>query len=139
MERNGRLAVGVSARLTPREGRRFAFTVGAAFLVLASISAWRGHYVPPRIFAALGAAFLAAGVAVPGRLSGVHRLWTSLGIAVSKVTSPIVIAAVYFLVITPIGGVIRLFARNPLRHPERDGGFWIPSASDGRSDLESQF
>ena len=131
--------MGVSARLTTREGRRFAFTVGTAFLVLAAISAWRGHYFPPRIFSVLGGALLAAGVLIPGRLSGVHRSWMAFGHAISKVTSPIVVGAVYLLVITPTGGLIRLFGRNPLRHRERDGGFWMPASSDGRSDLETQF
>ena len=131
--------MGVSARLTPREGRKFAFTVGIAFLVLGAISAWRGHYFPPRILGILGGTLLAAGLLVPGRLSGVHRSWMALATAISKVTQPIVIAAVYLLVMTPISGLIRLFGRNPLRHPERDGGFWMPASSNGRSDLENQF
>ena len=139
MERNGGLAVGVSARLTKREGRKFAFTVGTAFIVLGAISAWRGHQLPPRILFALGGALLAAGVAIPGRLSGVHRSWMAFGHAISRVTSPIVIGAVYFLVITPTGALIRLFGRDPLRHKERDGGFWVPASSAGRSDLENQF
>ena len=131
--------MGVSARLTAREGRKFAFTVGIAFLVLAAISAWRGHYYPPRILSALGGVLLAAGVLIPGRLTAVHRSWMALGHAISKVTSPIVIGAVYFLVITPTGYLIRLFGRNPMRHAEHDRGFWMPASSDGRSDLETQF
>jgi hypothetical protein len=125
--------------LTPREGRRFAFTVGIAFLVLGGISAWRGHYLPPRILWALGGALLAAGVLVPGHLTGVYRSWMALATAISKVTSPIVIGAVYLLVMSPIGGLMRLFGRNPLQHRERSGGFWLPVTSDGRSDLENQF
>jgi hypothetical protein len=113
--------------------------VGAAFLVLGAISAWRGHVLPPRIFFALGGALTAAGVLAPGRLSAVHRGWTAFGHAISKVTSPIVIGAVYFLVLTPIGALIRALGLNPLRHREQNGGFWVPVSSDGRSDLETQF
>jgi hypothetical protein len=131
--------VGVPARLTAREGRKFAFTVGIAFVVLGAISAWRGHQLPPRILWVLGGAFLAAGLLVPGRLSGVNRAWMALATAISKVTAPIMVSAVYFLVVTPLGVVTRLVGRNPLRHPERDGGFWIPASSGGRSDLENQF
>ena len=131
--------MGVSARLTKAEGRRFAFTVGIAFLVLGAISAWRGHQLPPRILGALGGALLVAGLLVPGRLSGVHRSWMALAHAISKVTAPIMVGAIYFLVLTPIGLLMRLAGRDPLRHRERDGGFWMPAASDGRSDLETQF
>jgi len=139
MERDGGLAVAVSARLTPREGRKFAFTVGAAFLVVSALSLWRGHYYPPRVLAGLGAAFLLAGLLVPGRLSGVHRGWMALGHAIGRVTSPIVIAALYFLVLTPVGVLLRVTGRNPLWHREHGGGFWLPATADGRSDLERQF
>jgi Saxitoxin biosynthesis operon protein SxtJ len=131
--------VAVPARLTAREGRRFAFTVGIAFLVLAAISAWRGHHLPPRIMGALGAALLLAGIVMPGRLSRVYRAWMGLASAISKVTAPIVIGAMYFVVLSPIGALMRLFGRNPLRHRERNGGYWLPAASGGRSNLENQF
>jgi len=139
MEGNGKLAIAVPTRLTAREGRRFAFTVGTAFLVLGALSAWRGHVVPPWILSALGGALLLAGLLIPGRLSLVHHWWMALGKAISKVTSPIVLGAMYFLVLTPFGIVMRAFGRNPLRHRARDGGFWVHVPSDGRSDLESQF
>ena len=129
----------VPARLTAREGRRFAFTVGIAFLVLAALSAWRGHHLPPRILGGIGAALLLAGVVVPGRLSRVYRAWMGLASAISKVTAPIVVGAMYFIVLSPIGTLMRLFGRNPLRQRERDGGFWVPAPSGGRSNLENQF
>jgi hypothetical protein len=45
----------------------------------------------------------------------------------------------YFIVMTPVGALMRLIGKNPLRQPERDGGFWIPAPSGGRSSLEDQF
>jgi hypothetical protein len=125
--------------LTAREGRKFAFTVGIAFVVLGTISAWRGHHLPPKILWSLGGVLLLAGIVVPGRLSGVNRAWMGLATAISKVTAPIMVSAVYFLVLTPIGLVARLLGRNPMRHRDRQGGFWMPAASNGRSDLETQF
>ena len=133
------MALGIRSRLTVREGRKFAFTVGIAFLVLGALSLWRGHYLPPRILGGLGGALLAAGLLFPSRLGGVQRAWMALATAISRVTAPIVVSALYFLVLTPVGWLLRLLGRNPLRHRERDGGFWMPAASDGRSDLETQF
>ena len=129
----------VPARLTAREGRRFAFTVGIAFLVLGALSAWRGHELPPRIMWTLGGALLLAGVLIPGRLGRLHHWWMALGNAISKVTAPIVVGLAYFVMLSPIGALMRAFGRNPLRHREDGGGFWMPSPSGGRSDLESQF
>ena len=129
----------VPARLTAREGRRFAFTVGIAFVALGAISAWRGHYLPPRILWALGGVLLAAGLFVPSRLGGVYRGWMGLAHAIAKVTGPVALGAAYFVVLTPIAGLMRLFGSNPLRHQERDGSFWISAQSEGRSNLETQF
>jgi hypothetical protein len=125
--------------LTAREGRRFAFTVGAAFVVLGTISLWRGHHLPPRILWTLGGALLAAGAVIPSRLGGVYRSWMVLARAVSRVTGPVMLGAVYVFVVTPAGAVMRLLGRNPVRHREQNGGFWVPPSSGGRSDLETQF
>lgn len=133
------MAVGVPARLTAGEGRRFAFTVGIAFGVLGAISAWRGHYFAPRILATLGGILLLAGLVVPGRLSRAHRAWMALARAISRVTTPVTVGALYFVVLTPVGLLMRALGRNPLRRRERNGGFWVPADSDGRSDLEAQF
>lgn len=129
----------VPARLTAREGRKFAFTVGIAFVVFGAISAWRGHQLPPRILWSLGGALLLAGILIPGRLTTLNRWWMALGNAIGKVTAPIIAGAAYFLIITPIGIILRLLGKNPLRPKERDGGFWVPASSDGRSNLETQF
>lgn len=129
----------VRPRLTPREGRRFAFTVGIAFLVLGAIMVWRGHEILRWTFWGIGAALMVSGMVVPGRLGGIYRGWMRLGALISRVTSPILMGAVYFLVVTPIGGVSRVFGRNSLCHREHEGGFWLPAASGEPSDLENQF
>lgn len=129
----------VSARLTAREGRKFAFTVGGAFAVLAALSAWRGHEWPPRVLGALGGMLILAGLLVPGHLTGIQRAWMRLGNAIAKVTAPIIAGATYFLILTPAGLLMRLLGKNPLRPKSRDGGFWMPASGDGRSNLETQF
>ena len=133
------MAEGIPARLTSREGRRFALPVGGVFLVLAGVSAWRGHQVPPRVLASLGALLILAGALVPSHLGPVYRAWMRLAHILSRITTPIFMGVVYFVVLTPIGWLMRLFGHDPLRHPDRDGGFWVSAPSGGRSDLVRQF
>ena len=133
------MATRVPARLTPREGRRFAFPVGLAFLVLAAITWWRDHPLLFRAFGALGGGLLVAGLLVPTYLGPVQRGWMAFAHAISKVTTPVFLAVVYFLVITPVALVMRLAGHRPLTHRERDGGFWQEPPSGGRSDLTRQF
>ena len=80
-----------------------------------------------------------AGILIPTRLGPVLRGWMGFAHLLSKVTTPIFLGIVYFLVVTPIALVTRAIGRRPLNHAEQDGGFWTLPASGGRSDLERQF
>jgi len=134
------LAHTVPARLTPAEGRKFALTVGIAFAVLGGISYWRGHSRVGPTLAALGGLLLLAGVVVPGRLGPVQRAWMGLAMLLSKVTTPIFMGVVYFVVLAPIGLIRRGLGKNALVVPESsDGGFWISRADTPPAPLTRQF
>lgn len=140
MEGDGGLEAGIPARLSPAEGRKFGLTVGIAFLVLAGLlHFWRHKETAAAVLGALGALLVLAALAVPTRLGPVQRAWMGLAHAISKVTTPIFMGVVFYLVITPIGLLMRLVGRRTLVHKERDGGFWVAPASGGRSDIERQF
>jgi hypothetical protein len=135
------LAAGVPARLTPAEGRKFGLTVGIAFLVLGGIVRWRGHGGLALGFFVLGATLVLAGLMLPGRLGPVYRTWMGFALLLSKVTTPIFMSIVYFLVIAPIGLLMRLIGRNPMVQAERDGSYFVqrPAGAGRRSDITRQF
>jgi hypothetical protein len=124
--------------LTASEGRKFGLTVGGAFAVLAGIAVWRGHAPLAWTLGSLAAMLVAGGVVVPGRMGPVHDAWMALARAISKVTTPIVMGIMYYLMITPMGLLRRTLGSHPLRHPMRDGGYWV-ERSVPRGDLERQF
>ena len=103
LEGDRRMAARVPARLTAAQGRRFGLTVGIAFLVLAGIAWWRGHPVTldgarrrwARCWSSPGSSFRRTSV----RSSG--RGWASR--TISRVTTPIFMGVVYFVVLTPVG------------------------------------
>ena len=132
------LAEGIPARLTAREGRKFAFSVGIAFLIFGGIAWWRNHHVAAPIFGSLGILLLAAGALVPARLGPVFRAWMGLAHAISKVTTPIFMGIVYFIVIFPIGLGMRLFGRNPIRHRPTGGSYWF-ERNQPRGEMKDQF
>lgn len=117
------MAAGLPARLTATEGRRFGLAVGGAFLALGALVRWRGGggTVP----LALGALLVAGGLLAPRALAPVHRAWMGLALVLSKVTTPITMGAIYFLVITPIGVVMRLLGRNPMVHRPVQDSYWV--------------
>src|SRR5687768_6477722 len=118
------MAERIPARLTAAQGRRFGVTVGGAFLVLSGIAWWRGHPATTTVLATLGGTLAVAGLLLPTYLGPVERAWMRLAHLISRVTTPIVMAVMYFVVLTPVGMVRRVMARNPLVHARTDSGFW---------------
>jgi hypothetical protein len=129
----------VPARLSPAEGRRFGITVGLAFLALALLFWWRGHAMPRNVAGVAAAIFIAGGVLLPAYLGPVYRVWMRGGLALSRVTTPIFMSIIFFLVITPFGLVARALGYRPLERRATDS-FWRPRREGARkSDLQRQF
>jgi hypothetical protein len=125
--------------LTKAEGRKFGLSVGLAFCVLSALVLWRGHAPVGQGLGAVGVLLVLGGVIIPDRLGPVQRAWMGLAHALSKVTTPIFMSLVYFVVISPVGFLRRTFGGNPLRHAASAGSYWVTRSSDDKSDLERQF
>ncbi len=128
-----------STEFTASDGRRFAFPVGTAFFALAGILWWRAHLTPMWVMVGLGGSLWILGAAIPGKLGPVYSGWMKMALAISKVTTPIFLGVVYFLVLTPTGLIMRLLGRKPIRHEPSDGSFWQPLSEERHSDLTRQF
>src|SRR6266567_1724756 len=132
-----------SARLTASEGRRFAWTLAGAFAVLSGIAWWRGREHAASVFAAIAAIFLLAGLIAPTRLGPVERAWMAVAHAISRVTTPLFMGIVYFVVLTPIGLVRRAATKHTLSPSRSAKTFWIDrkkiDSDAARSRMERQF
>lgn len=124
----------IPARLTAAEGRRFGLVVGAAFLVLAGLSAWRGHQLPPRILGGIGALLIVGGLLAPAHMGPVHAAWMKLALVISRVTTPIFMGIVYYVVLTPMAMVRRAFGGNPMRRTASGGSYWMKHATSADKD-----
>lgn len=140
MEGERELAAGVSARLTAGEGRRFGLVVGGAFLVLALVLWRRGHPAGMASALVLAAGLIGAGLVLPTRLGPVYRAWMGLAHAISKVTTPVIMGLIFFLVFTPAGFLVRLFGHRPLARQRGVTTYW-KARPDGatRGSMDHQF
>jgi len=143
MEGDDRLAHAVSARLsgpyTAAAGRKFGFTVGAAFVVLAGIARWRGHPVSFTVLGSLGVLLLAGALLAPTALGPVERGWMALARIISRVTTPVFMGIVYFILLTPMGLLRRTFGKSALVHRPGPTGVWLDRRQSPRGALERQF
>lgn len=135
------MAKRVPARLTAAAGRRFGVTVGLAFLVLGAIAFWRGRITLAEILAVPGVLLTLAGLTIPTHLGPVERAWMKLAHLISKVTTPVAMAVIYFVVLTIVGIIRRTVGANALVQPEHQGSFWQPRPAGARqtASMERQF
>ena len=132
------MAEGSPTGLTAPEGRKFAFTLAGAFGALAALLWWRERRLLATGLGAVAAVFALAGLILPGRLGPVYRGWMGFGRAISRITTPIFLGVVYFLVITPVGLLRRMIGGNPLRANQGSSG-WVDRRAEPRGDLTRQF
>jgi len=119
------MAEGIPARLTAAEGRKFGVTVGLAFIVLGGVAYWRGRHTTSTVLWSVGGVLVLAGLLIPTRLGPVERAWMGLGHLMGKVTQPIFMSIVYFIVIAPIGFIRRRFNSAPIGSRQRTESRWV--------------
>src|SRR5712671_27312 len=93
--------------------RAFGCTVGTILMVIGAAKAFLAGALPPvacLIFAA-GAVLLLLGIVAPSRLSALNRLWLKVGAAIAKMVNPIVLALLFFLVVTPMAIIMRIVGK----------------------------
>ena len=133
------MATGIPARLTAAQGRKFGLTVGGAFLAIGLLLAWRHREAARNVMLGLGAAFSLAGLLVPTMLGPVERAWMGLAHLLSKVTTPIFMGVVYFVVLTPIAAALALFGKTPLKMKKSADGYWVTRDRGQGGDMARQF
>ncbi|MDQ3081831.1 MAG: SxtJ family membrane protein [Gemmatimonadota bacterium] len=128
---------------TATQGRRFAFTIASAFGMFALLLLWRDSETVGRILGGLAAVLALAGAVAPSRLGPVEEGWMRFAHALSRVTTPVFMGIVYFVVLTPAGLIRRTFGSNPLIRDGASGSYWFTRTSADRETrrrkMERQF
>jgi NADH:ubiquinone oxidoreductase subunit 5 (subunit L)/multisubunit Na+/H+ antiporter MnhA subunit len=131
-----------STELSRRTLTSFALIVSGALLAIAAVQWRRGapQWVLVTLVAIVAALLLGAAIA-PSLLRPVYRGWMRVGEALGWINTRIILTLVFFLVVTPIGVLMRLFGRSPME-PKRGGeSYWqdVEPHSYGDRHVEKQF
>jgi hypothetical protein len=115
---------------TRRQLRSFGFLVGGVFALLGTWPA-AVHGLPPRVWALVLAAALVLPAAIhPRILAQPYRAWMALGHALGLVNTRIILSLFFYLVLTPVGVVLRWMGKDPMRRA------WDPAAVSYRQPRE---
>ena len=121
--------------------RSFGALFAVVFVVVATLPVWRGGVV--RTWALVVAAlFGLATVAAPHTLAPLSRLWLRLGLAMHRVINPVVMGALFYLVVTPFGLVRQALGKGLTPRLTRDQSattYWIDRTRQPASRMDQQF
>lgn len=122
--------------------RSFGTLFAVVFALLGGLLVWRRSPAALYLFMASGGVLLVT-LFRPGALQPFNRAWMRLAYFIQLVTSPIVLGVLYFGLLTPIGAVMRLRGRDPMRRSARPDqvSYWIPREPPGPApeSLRDQF
>jgi hypothetical protein len=112
--------------------RGFGLVFAAFFALLGGLSLYE-HGSRWPIWFGLAAVFAAAALLVPHLLAPLNRIWAKFGLLLHAVVSPLILGILFFLCITPIGFLMRLSGKDPLRlklDPDATS-YWLPRQPPG--------
>lgn len=115
-----------SSSTEKREIRKFGLIAICFFGTIALLAVWRertGIMVVFGILAVAGVVFALA----PGPMAPVYRGWLRISHVIGRVTTGIILALTYYLAVTPVALVKRVFsgAPIPLKPDPRAETYWV--------------
>lgn len=116
------------ARRSFRAEKEFGLIVGGVFALLGTWWLYRGKFTSAaHVFVPLGLALVLLGLIIPRVLVYPNRAWMMLAEGMSFVSTRIILAIVFFGVLTPIGLIKKAMGWDPLhRRANRSDSYWRP-------------
>ncbi|WP_295543843.1 SxtJ family membrane protein [uncultured Thiohalocapsa sp.] len=122
--------------------RRFALTTAAIVAALFGLLLpWLGGFGWPLWPWALAAVLALWGLIRPAGLRPVYRGWMRFGLLASRITTPLILGLVFFLLFVPMGLVMRLAGHDPMRRKldPQAATYRVPSRPLPRRSVEKPY
>ena len=118
--------------------RSFGIVFFVVFLIIATYPLINGDEL--RLWSLIiSIVFLSLGLVNSKILNPLNKLWFKFGIFLGKIISPLVMSIIFFLVVTPIGLLMRLFNKDLLNLKfNNNNTYWIKK-TEPKSKMKNQF
>ena len=118
--------------------RSFGIVFFVVFLIIATYPLINGDEL--RLWSLIiSIVFLFLGLVNSKILNPLNKLWFKFGIFLGKIISPLIMGIIFFLVVTPIGLLMRLLNKDLLNlRFNNNGSYWIKK-TEPKSKMKNQF
>ncbi len=92
------------------------------------------------LFLIFSITFLILGLLNSKILTPLNKVWFKFGIILGKIISPIIMGIIFFLVVTPIGLIMKILGKDllKLKYNKKDNTYWIEK-NGPKSKMKNQF
>lgn len=121
-----------SSPKSPSDLRTFGLVMAGAFGLIGGVLWWKDVAAAPYVLG-VAAFFGIAGLVVPRLLGPIEWAWMKLALVLSAIMTRVILTLAFFLIITPIGLLLRLMGKDLLQttlDPEQPS-YWTPVEPDG--------
>ena len=87
--------------------QKFGITIAVIFLIIAGLLFWKEKLFF-QIFLTIGIVFCVIGLAIPVILKPIYWIWIIFTAVLAWVMIRVILSLMFYIIITPIGGVLRL-------------------------------
>lgn len=94
--------------------KKFGFFFTFVFFFLTTYCFWEEVRIGTYMFGSLTIVFLIITILNPNKLHFLNKLWMRLGLFLGMIVSPIVLASIFFFLITPVAIISRISGRDQL-------------------------
>ncbi|PKN20260.1 MAG: hypothetical protein CVU71_00225 [Deltaproteobacteria bacterium HGW-Deltaproteobacteria-6] len=122
--------------------KKFGITMGIILALIGSYLLWKKNNYFEYLFF-IAAAFLISGLMLPVVLKPVYKAWMALAVVMGFIMTKVIMAFIFFLIVTPIGLIARLTGKKflDMKLDKTAKSYWMPRAKTQmvKSDYERQF
>jgi len=117
---------------SPTDLRKFGLIMAAALAVLGALFILKHNPAWPYLFGT-GGFFLIAGLFIPRILAPIECLWMKIAHVMGIVMTYILLTLTYYIVITPVGLIMRLMGNDPMQRKidPNAKSYWVKVDPDG--------
>jgi len=114
--------------------REFGLVVGGVLVLLGAVAMWRGKAFHPYLYA-VGGMLIILGITAPALLRPLQKAWMALAIVIGFFMSRVVLTALFYGVMAPIGLAMKLFGKDILdeRIEKERASYWGELSAERKS------
>ena len=125
-----------------KELREFGITIGAVLLIISGLAVWSGK-ASYGYFITFGFLSIVLGLIAPGILKPFQKVWMAFSAVIGFFMSRLILALLFYGVMTPIGLLMKLFGKDILdqRILKEETSYWHerPLALKNKASYENQY